>query len=814
MRSCPIKHPNIAKQQKLLGIPQPGLTRLNRDMKTSPPSGFNPQKLPLREYKDVLDVEIKQLQKSKRKQVETLAAAKKSLALSQYKKDYHQRAADHDRATILRFEKANVHPDTVDLERESLKKNLSEVDKATNGIAKALENIKETETGLSRTDDQIVGAKRQRLHTLYRDEFIAERKSTLKRRNETPIRYEKASETHGKADFGANINLVKKQQIAQLDLLVKSHMAIIGASREMTSLASEYGRTSERKDAGQWFYDKVVFLVEKAGKEHKDPDAIKNAALKYCDFFKNDPEFCRLAKQAIPIFIRQNGLEAKGDPIFRKGTRLREDLFKLAGNAADSEYKLEKTRLNAESWQKSSKIYDGTLETDFEPRPLPDKNAAEAKTADEPPKTSRKNKTGKTSNLDQNNQLERQNNRKKLIVKSDWQDRKIMTAKQEFKALLDTSADIDHELNDQLRTLVEAEYQKCQNIENTLPTHDIGRRIKAQGRLLKRMNTILDRIYSNSTRTKRNELHVQGRELLNEDRQKVRKAFRTGVSQIPHATHTSHGKNTITIGQNQGNTYDVPAYLKDEITDTYSGLANPRPIKQNQQIFDASGNIPGLDEYPDFSHGTRFNLRNMNNDAPIQNLAHPRLVTDTHESHTVSSLLDDGSEVAATSITLHVQDDNNNGQNRMCGTVHLRYNSTPSGRTVNRNMQRLGYDSLNDFNKRPDCRMNKNQLAERKMERKLDALDKMKGRLDNNPAFYARALKDTLLDAVPNLNWDKPADVLNDNNPLAVRCLKGIPDKYLKHLGLNPKEIKLSKVEHAFDQIVDKTNAVSKGLED
>ncbi|WP_196220738.1 hypothetical protein, partial [Roseibium hamelinense] len=144
MRSCPIKHPNIAKQQKLLGIPQPGLTRLNRDMKTSPPSGFNPQKLPLREYKDVLDVEIKQLQKSKRKQVETLAAAKKSLALSQYKKDYHQRAADHDRATILRFEKANVHPDTVDLERESLKKNLSEVDKATNGIAKALENIKET----------------------------------------------------------------------------------------------------------------------------------------------------------------------------------------------------------------------------------------------------------------------------------------------------------------------------------------------------------------------------------------------------------------------------------------------------------------------------------------------------------------------------------------------------------------------------------------------------------------------------------------------------------------------------------------------
>ncbi|MTI45286.1 hypothetical protein JM93_01330 [Roseibium hamelinense] len=408
------------------------------------------------------------------------------------------------------------------------------------------------------------------------------------------------------------------------------------------------------------------------------------------------------------------------------------------------------------------------------------------------------------------------NNQKKLAGKSAWHDKQIVLKMREMKALLSSSADIGHQLNEPLRILVESEYQKCKNSTQTLPKHSLHSRIRAQKSLLNRMDAVLEKVYNDPARTKRTELHRQGKELLARDRHTVKNKFNAGVRQIPNATHSSHGNGTFTIGQNQGKTYDVPAYLKDEIVAKYQGYQGLRNLKPNEQVFDASNNIPSQHDYPECSHGTRFNLRDANRDVLVRNPPNGRLVTNTHASDTVSSMLDNGIRMPGTSITLHYTDDNddNNGADKMCGTVHMRYNSTPSGRIVQRNMLKLGYNSLNDFETQPDGRLNTKQLAERKLERKLDALDKTQGSLGKDPAVYAKALKDTLVDCIPDLDWDKPANALNGKNALAVACLKGIPNSYLKQLGLEPVKIRSGSVEDAFDQIVDKTNTLVKDLED
>ncbi|WP_208999981.1 hypothetical protein, partial [Roseibium hamelinense] len=387
-----------------------------------------------------------------------------------------------------------------------------------------------------------------------------------------------------------------------------------------------------------------------------------------------------------------------------------------------------------------------------------------------------------------------------------WNDKQLASVFRELESLVKSKGDLDHLLNESVQALAEAELQKCKNIANNLPRNPVSR-AKTQRYLITRMTECLDQIYSNPKRTKRYALHQECSRLVKQDMNNVSNRLNAGFRHLPYATDTGHGnERAYTIGQTQGKTYDAPAYLKTEIEAKYSGNRHEIQPKRQVTIYDARDNIPPQHLYPELSHGARFNLR-ADNDAPMNNLRDVHFYTDTHNSTTVSSRVKNET-VPATSITVHVEDADNRARGGICGTVHMRYQETQNGHTVKRHMKTLGYRSIDQLNNTQVDKLNKDELAVRRIDRKFAALDRTKGTLEGNAALHAKALKETLQGALPELNWDQPANTLKNDNPQAAECLSRIPKQFFDKLGV--KVGGSDTVEDTFDKI---TQAINKQLD-
>ncbi|MTI42816.1 hypothetical protein JM93_01684 [Roseibium hamelinense] len=834
-RSYPTNNSNISKQKRLLGhqstTPKPVKPQRSLTSFTPPPDQmsldlqarldsvnnnaaasrtplFDSKGLPLHEYKAKLKLEIKTIEKQRTKLIDEIANQKFQLVVAEQYASNTERILDKACAFSQDMSHQNVDVRLIkDFESKTIHLEKAKLINSQNGAKKHADVIDNLSKDVEQLDARLLDAQRQLISTYDYQEFYRERNSSKQILS-------KCKKANDSSEFDFN-KVAQNKANKHQDLQLKSYNKYLAQVQSNIDHAKKIevlcGRIDSIQTLNQHDVDQVNQLCEKAvdlcKKTNGDPKSLalrlveKKFALK-----NNDPRHRHFESMVSHYCAIKTNM--KDQTHFTNSENAKEILLKFLSVNARNEIESWKAEENLHRAETKTRLFDQLASNVFKHRKQNVNKKASSKSRQ---KLNNDNAQKAKSVSESKISLI---NKKKKQFRSDWNDLQIKATLGEFKQLINDRGNLDRGLNDSLQSLAEAEYDKCANMAKNMPKHNLGKLHRAQENLISRMHGFLDEVYNDPKRTLRYSLHQESARLVAQDMNTVSNRLKSGLRQLPYATYSGHGdENAYTIGQNQGKTFEnIPYYLKNSIERRYSGLDHCINLKaDNVTIYDATGHIPTTREYPSLSHGSRFNLRNVNQDKRVQNLQNPRFVTDTHNSTTVASNLNNGS-VPATSITVHVQDDVNNGARRQCGTIHMKYADTENGRTVQNAMTKLRYRSLDDFTLRSNKPLKNSELADRKMARKLDALNSMQGSLKNDPSLHAKALKETLHQAMPDLDWETPADCLNDDNPQAAACLKRIPQSFLNKLGV--KITASDSVEDTFDKITQAINKQLDGLEE
>ncbi|MTI45287.1 hypothetical protein JM93_01329 [Roseibium hamelinense] len=342
MRSCPIKHPNIAKHAKLGSLPQ---VKLN----AAAAPDFNPKGLSLQDYRKELENEIRGLNTKKKTATDSLARAKRSISFHQNKANYHQDGADLQQSTVQTFKNENLAHYHISKQQSCLDQHLLEKRKAEIEIEKALETVNTVEKELSEIDDKIISCKRKRILTLPADQFEKERNLHDNVARQKELQHKKNIHNVHSSKYEDKLHDVTKDRLYEQKRLFTSNKRMIPLNNDFVKIANEF---TNDPNTGQNFVNEVKEIANTARRQFKNSNTAKNYANNLCNtFFGRDSRKGQFARRAIPVALDILKEKDKNIKIESNINKLEEQYFSLAVDLGKAEESLEKTRLNAETWQ-------------------------------------------------------------------------------------------------------------------------------------------------------------------------------------------------------------------------------------------------------------------------------------------------------------------------------------------------------------------------------------------------------------------------------------------------------------------------------